>query len=156
MISWISVSNWIILSFEKGTAEKSEKKKKRKKRSSTCSHTYTSSHTLACKHKLTVLLRVGFLQFETLTLVHQPVNQSRHHMQGVSRKCLSTFLVDQQWSILVRGRGTRARVSAHHRHKPTQLWLRQRPRQQHSGKIGFRPMAIRRTVKADSSLLTKA
>lgn len=77
---------------------------------------------------------------------------------------VSAFIVDytvrrgdlSPFSGLVRGLGKLAGVYVHHCHEPAHLRLSAGPADNTAGKIGFPPMAIRRTVRADSSLLTKA
>lgn len=170
MISWISVSNWIILSFEKGTAEEGREGKKNP--SSTCSHTYASSHThthtLTCKHKLVALPKTWDLC--KLKASHSSISLSGS--EGVGVGVCHTSVCHPSSLTVTNGHPSRQRsppvCDVCQRSRSTGQGLcaslpqtnkavaSPGPRRQHSGKIGFPPMAIRRTVKADSSLLTKA
>lgn len=155
MISWISVSNWIILSFEKGEAEKKRKKNQEKKKS--------FIHLLTHKH----MSRTQTGDLCNFKPSHSSISLSSgaNRRTGVCQRSLyqpSLLTVPKgvpHWSILVfgnvRGLSKWVGVSGHHclnRHSCGFA----KPRRQLSGKIGFCPMAIRGTVKADSSLLTKA
>lgn len=133
MISWISVINWMIVSFVKGTVETGAEKK--------LSHLLTlmhdCTHTLTRKHKLTTtLLRPGFVQFLALVLLH-PLSSRVNGRTGVCQRSVhqpSLLTIAKgilQWSILVfslvRGLRKWVGVSAHHCCKPTQLWLCEAP-----------------------------
>lgn len=85
MISWISVSNWMILLFEEGTAEKGLKKKKQQK--NLFIHLLAHMHWLTGKHKLTTLLRPGFCA--VLSLSNTADRRTR-----VCQNSVSAFTVD--------------------------------------------------------------
>lgn len=133
--------------------EKKKKSRKKKNHSFTCSHTSTSRTQTGdlCNFKPS----------------HSSISLSSgaNRRTGVCQRSLyqpSLLTVPKgvpHWSILVfgnvRGLSKWVGVSGHHclnRHSCGFA----KPRRQLSGKIGFCPMAIRGTVKADSSLLTKA
>lgn len=167
MISWISVSNWIVLSFVKGRAEEN---------ACACVRVGEGegegggggggSHPSARRRTLTTVgqHKARHAAYTGICAVFRPVKPKRTGVPGcVKAACQPLLLITPCAAVIyplspalsgvsVNWRGS-TYITAADRH--IWGWARD-PADNTAGKIGFPPMAIRRTVRADSSLLTKA